>query len=54
MTKTPQAPTQPVDDRPVRPLQHMITAVRMSAAKQQNLFFTNKKEAFLWEESLLR
>jgi hypothetical protein len=52
---SPQSPQQqPVDDRPVRSLQQMVTAVRMSAAKQQNLFFTNKKEAFLWEESLLR
>jgi hypothetical protein len=40
------------DDRPIRTVQQMVAAVRMSAAKQQNLFYSTKEEAFLWEQSL--
>ncbi len=38
---------------PVRTVEEMIRALRFGSAKQQHLFCKDRKEKFLWEESLL-
>lgn len=41
------------DQRPGRTVTQIITALRLGAATQRNLFFNTRREAFRWEESLL-
>jgi hypothetical protein len=39
-------------DRPRRTVAQMVATLRLSCAKQQGLFFRNRKERFRWEQSL--
>jgi hypothetical protein len=40
--------------RPVRTVRQMVQAIRLSGAKQNNLFFKSKKEKFLWEQDQMQ
>lgn len=37
----------------LRTVSQWVETLRLSSAKQQNLFFKTKEEAFQWEQSLL-